>query len=154
MAMQKMISFAEAEEIYHSEKTLVGPYQWMFPSNSGRNQSCLTCKVEIADALPRGVLFRATAHPRFFDTFTFQLECTRLDSPSHIPLYRLEVKPLSTHTNKFYGPEELQGMSFSAGTSHQHDFHDNLTENGEIRDIRLPQARPLEIEPSRRLRSP
>ncbi len=146
LTMQKMISFSEAEEIYQSEKTLVGPYQWIFPSNSGRNQSCLTCKVEMAGALPRGVLFRATAYPTFLDTFTFQLECASLSSRSGIPLYRLEVNPLSAHTNRFYGPEELRGLRLPARTSHEHDFHDNLTENGDIRNTSLPQARPMKIE--------
>jgi len=129
-----VMPFSEAEEIFQAEKTLIQPMKWDSSSKSGRNQSCLECRVEIAESLPRGVLFRAIAYPRFLETFTFQLECERLEARAHITLYRLEVNPLKAHTNKFFGPEEIQGDFFPAGTTHEHDFHDGLTQDGQLRD--------------------
>jgi len=136
-----VMPFSEAEEIFQAEKTLIQPMKWDSSSKSGRNQSCLECRVEIAESLPRGVLFRAIAYPRFLETFTFQLECERLEARAHITLYRLEVNPLKAHTNKFFGPEEIQGDFFPAGTTHEHDFHDGLTQDGQLRDNSCAQAR-------------
>ena len=140
--------FAEAEEIFRAEKSLIRPLRWESSSKSGRNQTCLECRVEISEALPRGVYFRAIAYPRFLHTFTFQLECERLEARAHVTLYRLEVNPLKAHTNKFFGPEELQGEFFPAGKSHEHDFHDSLTDKGELRSNSCAQARALTVPQS------
>lgn len=139
-----VISRAEAEEIFHAKKTLVGPFRWISPSKSGRDQSCMECMIEMDSAFPRGVFFRAIAYPRFLETFTFQLDCDRIEARAHITLYRLEVKPLRQHTNKFYGPEEIQGLRIPSGQSHEHNFRDNLTEKGELRDNGCAQARSLD----------
>lgn len=145
---EMVIPFAEAEEIYQAEKTLFGPLKWVSPSSSGRNQTCMECRVQVAAALPRGVFFRAIAYPRFLKTFTFQLDCNRVETRVHVTLYRLEVNPLRAHTNKPFGPENIRSLFFQAGQSHEHDFHDNLTEDGELRSESCFQARPLSVPPS------
>ena len=142
------IPFEEAEAIFRAEKSLIRPFRWESASKSGRNQSCLECRVQIAEALPRGIFFRAIAYPRFLDTFTFQLECERLEARAHVTLYRLEVNPLNAHTNKFFGPDEIQGDFFPVGKTHEHDFHDSLTETGELRSNSCAQARALADPPS------
>ncbi len=140
--------FAEAEEIFRASKTLVRPLSWDSSSKSGRNQSCLECRVEFGSAMPRGVFFRAITYPRFLETFTFQLECERLEARAHVTLYRLEVNPLSAHTNKFYGAPEIQGEFFPAGKTHEHDFHDSLTDTGGLRSNSCAQARAITLPSS------
>jgi len=92
---------------------------------------------------------RITAYPAHFHAFTFQLDCAISDNAcSRIPLYRLEVNPLRAHTNIFIGPDNLHGLYFAAGCTHEHDFHDSLTKDGKLPKNPLAIARKVIVDPA------
>lgn len=141
------MSFQDAEHIFTVEKRLLGPFRWTEPAR-GRNQTSIICNVELSGgSIPRGVFFRAIAYPEHLNAFTFQLECEKFNARAHITLYRLEVSPFRPHTNGFYGPDDLQGQYFGAGDTHEHDFHDSLTQDGELRAKPCDLARQIIVSP-------
>lgn len=117
---------------------------WDSSSWNGKNQKCLECRVQMdGTVIPRGVIFRIVTYPEFINSLTFQLECDRPDTRSHVTLYRLEVAPFRPHPNKLYGPDDINGRYFDAGETHEHDFHDSLTMDGALRTVSCEQARPI-----------
>ena len=142
------IPFREAEHIFSAPKVLLKPMAWSDVAN-GHRQVCLTAPVALNEgAVPRGVLFRCYAYPAHLSVFTFQLDCERYEMRRRIELYRLEVCPFRPHTNKCYGPDEINGRYFAPEETHEHDFHDSLTEAGDLRVNSCEQARPIERPPT------
>lgn len=134
----------EADHIFRSPKRLLSPMEWGYRTGGGIEQVYLECRVQMdGGAVPRGVFFRVITYPAFLSTFTFQLDCDRPEARTHVPLYRLEIAPIRRHTNKMYGPDDIAGRLFAAGETHEHDFHDSLTETGELRTASCEQARPV-----------
>ena len=80
----------------------------------------------------------------------FQLECDIPESRTHLPLYRLEVDPLTSHPNKLYGTEEINGLFIDVGVTHEHVFYDSLKDDRTCRNIRRcdEQARVVANPPS------
>lgn len=142
------ISCAEADHIFHTPKRLLMPFKWDSRFGNGKEQRFLECSVRMdGGAIPRGVRFRIVTYPEFLDAITFQLECERLEARTHIPLYRLEISPPRAHTNKLYGPSEINGRYFAPGETHEHDFHDSLTQESTLRASSCEQARPVDDAP-------
>ncbi|MFA9229704.1 MAG: hypothetical protein ACEQSU_02990 [Microgenomates group bacterium] len=73
----------------------------------------------------------------------FQLEVDSTIGKNHTPLYRLDVNPHPPHSNRLYGPDEVNGLYIPAGQTHEHDFHDSITSQGELRVRADEQARPV-----------
>lgn len=136
------IPISEAEHIFSAQKELLAPIIWSTRSKSDRNQLCLECRVRLKEGvIPRGIFFRAVAYPTHLRTYTFQLECERPEARSHVTLYRLEVRPFRQHSNKMYGPDDINGLYFPPGETHEHDFHDSLEPDGSLRENSCEQAR-------------
>lgn len=139
------IPLDEAEKMFSEPKVLLKPFEWITPSKSGRNQLCLEVAATFeSGSLRRGLIFRCVAYPTHLSSYTFQLDCEQLDARQRVALYRLEVLPFRPHVNKCYGGDDLSGRYFEAYESHEHDFHDSLTPNGELRKNACEQARAIE----------
>src|SRR5271166_2285918 len=120
------LSIEDAKLIITARKRLIGIREWHLKPNRGASVvSTFEARIEIDGTLPRGVWFRASVRPRQIDSATFQLECDLPDKRSHLPLYRLDWRPLSIHVNGQNGPEELRGLVFGAGESHEHICFDH-----------------------------
>lgn len=130
------LSIKEAQRIYQSEKYLIEPIRWEdVPNRKYKSpQSKIECRISINDAIQRNIFFRIVSNPVYPQTLMFQLEVNSLDSRTNIPLYRLDVNPSSAHTNLLTASDELSGLFFQIGETHEHIFLDNLTNDGsEIR---------------------
>jgi hypothetical protein len=142
-----LIPYPEADHIFRAQKRLLEPMEWDSRSRGGREHKCLECRIQMdGGAVPRGVFFRIVTYPEFLDSLTFQLECERPEARGHVTLYRLEVALFRSHMNKVYGHDEINGRFFAAGETHEHDFHDSLTQDGNLRMSSCEQARPV-IDP-------
>jgi hypothetical protein len=130
------ISIDDAKWILEAHKRLIGIREWEMKPDKGRTSvvSTFEARIEINGTMPRGVWLRALVRPRYMDSATFQLECDLPGSRSHLPLYRLDWRPLSIHVNGNRGPEHLRGLMFGAGESHEHICLDHAIEHeGRIR---------------------
>ena len=143
------ISFEDADRIYRAEKRLLGPFRWRAAhSKSGKEQRRgMESRVEVAGGVSRGVVFRVTVFPGSLARATFQLECDQAKGRTHDPLYRLELNPRRPHTNKLYGPDELNGRFFPAGETHEHVFYDSRRNGRSLGSMSCEQARPLTNPP-------
>ena len=126
------LSVQEADWIFSSPKKLISPLIWEdVPNRKHKSpQRKMECRISIAGAIRRGVFFRVTMMPTYPDYVKFQIEVDQIGVRSHIPLYRLDVSPLSAHTNRLYGQEDLQGAFFALGETHEHIYQDNLADEG------------------------
>jgi len=124
------MEYAEAENIFNCQKTLLGPFRWAGKSRSGREKLCLECEARsVQNFIQTTVIFRSIVNVRKSGSYTFQLECvdhSASQNAPHIPLYRLEVNPFRIHRNGLCEKEEISGMVFSSGQSHQHDFRESV----------------------------
>lgn len=113
-----------------ADKTLVAGGTWQPKENrDGRYPITLfECRVRIAHSMPRGLKFRISVFPKFPNSATFQLECDQPNQRTCVTLYRLEWRPISGHGNALGPPtpEELRGLSFSQGETHEHICTDNI----------------------------
>ena len=143
------IPFETAHTIFLAKKSLVLP-KWRDIQNATKSEQHreLECRVAIAGGLPRGVFFRITLFPRNLNSATFQLECDRPDVRSHVALFRLEVAPLIAHTNALYGADDINGLYIDPGVTHEHDFHDSVTKDGQVR-LRSCEPARVVINPPR-----
>jgi hypothetical protein len=73
---------------------------------------------------------------------SFSLEYSPVGSKA--TLDRVDWKPLTGHTNKGAGPNELRFRVIEG--SHRHSFNANLTSEGILRSGNLPIAEPIEAE--------
>ena len=130
------LSIEDAKRIIAAPKRLIGIREWEIKARGGNTSpySAFEARVEIDGTIPRGLWFRANVRPRQMDSATFQLECDLPDNRSHLPLYRLDWRPLSNHLNGDHGPPKLRGLLFAAGESHEHSCLDHAIEHeGRIR---------------------
>ena len=118
------ISLADAKHIFRAKKRLIDIHPWAHkPTRDGKAVQCVfASRIKIDGTMPRGIWFRCTMFPKYPDTAAIQIECEILGSRSHIPLYRLDWRPIDTHTNADYGPKILRGEFFDFGTTHEHVF--------------------------------
>ena len=138
------IPYEEAEHIFAAPKRLLVPPGWDSGSRAGKSHSSLECRVQMdGAAIPRGVFFRIITYPEHLNSLTFQLDCERPEVRAHVELYRLELNPLRQHLNKMYGTIQISGLYFAPGETHEHDFHDSLTLEGNLRTKSCDQARPV-----------
>ena len=63
----------------------------------------------------------------------FQLDMERPGVRAHLPLYRLDWRPFRAHLNGPDGPEELRGLLFKEGVTHEHICLFDADDKGEIR---------------------
>lgn len=125
------LGIAEAINYLEADKVLVNGGVWQPKENrNGRYPiTFFECRVRIDQAMPRGLKFRISAFPTFPNSATFQLECDQPGQRTCITLYRMEWRPISAHTNSMGPPtpEDLRGLSFLPGESHEHICTDNVT---------------------------
>ena len=142
------ISFEVADRIFQAPKSLLKPIKWRVAESKKGNEQFrrLECRVAVDGGVPRGVFFRIAVFPRSLAWAMFQLECDLPSGRKHVPLYRLEVEPLSAHGNKLYGPDEINGAIFDAGETHEHVFYDSLKKDGTLRPNACEQARKVNVE--------
>lgn len=136
-----------ATTIFVAEKRLIGPFDWQTRGRSGQSYHCLESRVDLGGSVPRGVFFRILDYPTSLISFTFQLECDLEESRSHAPLYRLDLNPINAHSNLLYGSDDVNGLYFESGETHEHDFRDSLTTDGQLRAKVCEQARRVEGPP-------
>ena len=123
-----VLLIAEAREILDAPKTLVNILGWKpRPAMAGPVVIYnFEARVRASSSLPRGVWFRIVVRNVFRMTATFQLDCDDLGNQSHIPVYRLDWRPLRAHTNGNLGPPELHGLFFDKGVTHEHFCFDHV----------------------------
>lgn len=125
---------AEARGILDAPKTLVNLSEWK-PKASSTGPVVVysfEARVKAASVLPRGVWFRIVVRNVSRMTATFQLDCDDIGNQSHIPLYRLDWRPLRPHTNGDLGPPELHGLFFDSGVTHEHFCFDHVSPGQEM----------------------
>jgi hypothetical protein len=66
---------------------------------------------------------------------------------SHLPPYRLDWRPFRDHFNGPDGPEELRGLWFKEGVTHEHICLFDADEKGNIRSGNLATARIVTPDP-------
>jgi hypothetical protein len=137
------IPFQEADLIFRSEKRLVPPCRWEPIENREKKEEKrrLETRIEMGGGIRRGIWFRAMLFPRYLNTACFQLECQMPDRRQRVTLYRFEWNPIQAHTNKMYGPPEVNGLYIGPGQTHEHSFYDGLKDDGELRSQPDEQAR-------------
>jgi hypothetical protein len=126
------LTVAEADRIMLSEKRLIPPLDWQAVPNRVHKspQHKIECRVEVGGAIKRGVFFRSVIFPAYPNTMSFQLEVDQETSRQHIVLFRLDVCPTNAHTNPMNGTDELSGLFFAMGETHEHHYSDNLVSDG------------------------
>ena len=67
---------------------------------------------------------------------------------THLPLYRLDWRPFRPHLNGPDGPEELRGVLFQEGVTHEHICLLDADEKGEIRSDRNLIAKIVTPDPA------
>ena len=142
------IPFELADRIFQAEKRLLKPLKWkaVVSPKGNEQRRLLECRVAVDGGVLRGVFFRIRVLPGSLARAVFQLECDLPASRVHVPLYRLEVQPLRGHTNRLYGPNEINGRLFSPGETHEHVFYDSLKKDRTLRSNACEQARRVEVE--------
>ena len=128
------ISLVGARELLTVEKVLiiddatVADLKSWLPETERHKQHSIRnfrCRVRERDTLPRGLWFRAIVWQRYQETSIIQLDIELPDVKGHQVLYRLEVKPHSTHINGNECGEEFGGHFFDVGVTHEHSYlHD------------------------------
>jgi len=141
------ISLAEARTIIETPKRLIDIRDWHVKPNRETRAALYVyeARVRLAQSIPRGIWFRAHVFPAYPDTAKFQLDCEQPGTRAHLPLYRLEWRPVIPHTNGFAGPPELQGLFIPRGRTHEHICFDHAVEHeGRLRAGGVECARPIE----------
>ena len=126
------ISLATAKLLLTTKKTLLVSQGWFSGSDRHSDNKVwkFECRVREGDELPQGLWFRIQAWQRYPKTSTIQLECDQPDGKSHMPLYRLDLTPFTSHQNGPKGPENLANKFIDVGVSHQHSylFYDGMAD--------------------------
>jgi hypothetical protein len=121
------LPLSEARAILAAPKILLNIGEWI-PKQKGNNPPVVyefEARIRGDSSIPRGVWFRIAVRNVFTTTASFQLECDQPHVKSHIPLYRLDWRPLRTHSNGYKGPKELHGLHFERGETHEHFCFDH-----------------------------
>lgn len=117
------IEIGDAKRILRAGKTISDIHPWISkPTRGGDSiQRCFQSRIITNKAMPRGLWFRITIFQKYPDAATFQLECDIPNNRSHIPLYRLDYRPIHTHSNPAdWGPKCLRSKFFAVGETHEH----------------------------------
>jgi len=121
----------EAISYLQADKLLVEGGGWQPKENrDGRYPITLyESRIRIDQAMPRGLKFRISVFPSFPNSATFQLDCDQPGQRTCITLYRMEWRPISSHTNNWGPPTplEIRGLRFLPGETHEHICTDNVT---------------------------
>ena len=144
------IPYDDAHRIFASEKRLLKPLRWESVAKNNDKTVLLRrleARVQIDAGVPRGVFFRLMVHPGSLTNVTFQLDCDHSTGRTNIALYRFELNPIRPHSNKLYGPDEINGAFIGAGVPHEHLFYDSLCSDGSLRRRTDQQARIVEDPP-------
>lgn len=140
------LSGDDARYILEADKRLARRQPWSVAGGSRigcARRVKFECRINLRSTMPRGIWFRASVIPQYADGATFQIECENLSYKSHIPLFRLDWRPMQVHVNsRGCGPEELQGLFIDAGVTHTHSCLDHIdAETGEIPPAGVHMAR-------------
>lgn len=132
------LTLKEAQRIIATEKRLFSIGNWV--AGPGRyDKTTVRCgleaRVEMEGTLRRGLWFRIYLWPSYPDVATFQLESDMVNSRSHLPIYRLDWHPLTTHRNDAKAPDGLKNRLFVAGETHEHLCTYKLDATGENIDM-------------------
>ena len=143
------ISVTEAVFLLRSRKRLTDLHAWDRKGNRDNRHPLLIfrSRVSIETTLPQGLWFRIIVNPQFPDTATFQLDIEKPRERSHLELYRLDWRPPTGHSNGMGQdcPEDLRGLVFAAGETHEHICTDNLANaEGRLRASGMKDARKIE----------
>lgn len=132
------------ETLVNSEKRLDLRPEW--DAANDPRYFVFTVPLVIGEAIIGGFQLRAKVSKEFVDRDALmQLEFSV--ARRHQALWRIQWRPLETHTNKGWGPKGYEYMRFD-GTSHQHMFIDNwIPSEHRTRAKNLPGARPIEPDP-------
>lgn len=144
------IPYDIANRIFTSEKRLLKPLRWEYVPKSNDKTALyqkLEARVQIDAGVPRGVFFRVLVYPGSLTHVTFQLDSDLPTGRTNVALYRFELNPVRPHTNKLYGPDEVNGVFIDAGVPHEHIFYDSLREDGSLRRRTDEQARIIDDPP-------
>lgn len=144
------ISYDDAHQIFIAEKRLLKPLKWESVSKGNSKTEILRkleTRVQINAAVPRGVFFRILIHPASLTNVIFQLDCEGSSGRTNIALYRFELDPIRPHSNKPFGPDDINGLYIPAGVTHEHLFYDCVTQDRRLRTRTDQQARIVEDPP-------
>lgn len=143
------IPLSDANYLLGADKQLIEMRSWVWSGNCEKRSPLLIfwSRILIDGALPRGLWFRISVFPKYPDVATFQMDMEKPGVRTHLELYRLEWRPLTGHVNGMGEncPEELKGLVFAAGDTHEHICNDNVgpIEN-RIRASGVQSARKIE----------
>jgi hypothetical protein len=142
------LSLAEAKHILEAKKELFNPHPWSPVNNSaGSTPLSFSARVRLDGGAHRGLWFRASTFAHNPSTGTFLLSIEQRDVRSHLLLYRLDWRPFRDHFNGPDGPEELKGLRFKEGVTHEHSCLFDADEKGNIRSGNLPTAQFVTPDP-------
>jgi hypothetical protein len=115
------LSLAEAKHILEAKKELFNPHPWSPVNNrAGSTPLYFNARVRLDGGAYRGLWFRASTFAHNLGTGTFQLSIEQPGVRSQLQLYRLDWRPFRSHLNGPDGPQELRGLLFKEGVTHEH----------------------------------
>lgn len=124
------LSVSDAKSILRAKKRLIDLHPWVRKCRDGKEvQIEFKSRISVSSSMPRGLWFRCVLWASYPDVANIQLECDIPDNKSHLPLYRLDWKPLDTHLNGNFGPKNLRGLFFDVGETHEHCCLYNICHN-------------------------
>ena len=143
------IPVTDALFLLQSRKRLTTLGAWVWKGNRDKKPALLMfqSRTAIESALPRGLWFRISIMPQFPNSATFQLDLEKPGERSHLELYRLDWRPPTGHANGMGPdcPEDLRGLIFAPGQTHEHICTDNLANaEGRLRASGVKAARKIE----------
>jgi hypothetical protein len=141
------ISVDDARFFLFSEKRLLDIKGWAVKRTRDQRDELLEflSRVSIESALPRGLWFRACIITRFQDSASIQLKIEKPGERTRLPLYRLDWRPPSRHGNGMSGPQDIRGLVFDPGQTHEHICLDNADEfNGIVLSRGVQSARKID----------
>jgi hypothetical protein len=140
----------QADALFQSWKRLSPPKNWEFKSNSNGRETGreIECLIEIEGAVWRGAALLLVVSAGNLDKCSMSLLARHGDCRTRHPIYRLDINPTMPHRNMFVGREDLRGMRFWPGETHEHVYSDNLDAAGALMDRCDMIARPIEKPPT------
>ena len=128
------LSRADAAIYMTEPKWLISDGDWVDKPNREHRYKIAfhQSRVRLNQEMPRGMRFRISVFSHSPNSATFQLELDRPDTKRCLVLYRLELCAISGHGNLFDAavPEEIRGLIFQAGDTHEHSCLDHATADG------------------------
>ena len=142
------LSFADATVYMTEPKWLIPNDDWVDKPNREHRYKIAfhESRIRLVEEMPRGLRFRISVFSHAPSSATFQLELDRPETKKCLTLYRLELHAITGHGNSQDGavPEEIRGLIFGPGETHEHSCLDHTTCNGSmIRSGGVHAARPV-----------